>query len=68
MDVNEIIRTVASGFIGTLGFTLLFRSNKNRVIISAVGGALTCAVYVISCFFYEHELMQNLFPALAAFI
>lgn len=66
MDFNEIIRIIASGFIGTFGFTLFFRSNKNRVFISALGGALTCAVYVVSCHFFEHELMQNLFPALAA--
>lgn len=66
MDINEALRLIISGFIGTLGFTLLFRSNKNRVVISALGGALTCAVYVISCHYYEHELMQNLFPAFAA--
>lgn len=66
MDINEMLRLVVSGFIGTLGFTLLFRSNKNRVIISALGGALTCVVYVISVHFFEHELLQNLFPAFAA--
>lgn len=66
MDINEALRLIISGFIGTLGFTLLFRSNKNRVVISALGGALTCVVYVISCHYYEHELMQNLFPAFAA--
>jgi len=66
MDINEILRIVISGLIGTFGFTLLFRSNKNRVIISTIGGALTCLIYVISCFYFEHELMQNLFPALAA--
>lgn len=66
MDINEAIRLVASGFIGTFGFTLVFRSNKNRVIISAIGGAITCLIYVISCSFFEHELMQNLFPAFAA--
>ena len=68
MDMNEALRIIISGFIGTFGFTLLFRSNKKRVIISAIGGALTCAVYVISCQFFDHELMQNLFPALVATI
>lgn len=66
MDMNEAFRIVASGFVGTFGFTLLFRSNKNRVIISSIGGALTCLIYVISCRYFEHELLQNLFPALAA--
>ena len=66
MDINEFIRLIVSGSVGTLGFTLLFRSNKNRVIISVLGGVLTCAVYAVSCYFFEHELLQNLFPALAA--
>lgn len=66
MDLSEGLRIIVSGLIGTFGFTLLFRSNKRRVIISSVGGALTCAVYVVACHFFEHELLQNLFPALAA--
>lgn len=66
MDMNEALRLIISGLIGAFGFTLLFRSNKNRVIISAFGGAITCVVYVISCYFFEHELMQNLFPAFVA--
>lgn len=66
MDFNGALRIIASGLVGTFGFTLLFRSNKNRVIISTIGGAITCLVYVISCQFYDHELMQNLYPALAA--
>lgn len=66
MDFNGALRIIASGLVGTFGFTLLFRSNKNRVVISTIGGAITCLVYVISCQFYDHELMQNLYPALAA--
>ena len=66
MDINEAIRIVVSGLVGTFGFTLLFRSNKNRVVISSLGGALTCLIYVISCRYFEHELLQNLFPALVA--
>lgn len=68
MDLQTFLRLVISGVIGTFGFTLLFRSNKNRVIISTIGGALTCVIYAISCHFYEHEMMQNLFPALFATI
>ena len=66
MDLQEFLRLVVSGFIGTFGFSLLFRSNKNRVVISSLGGALVCAVFAVSCCFFDHELMQNLFPALVA--
>lgn len=66
MDLQTFLRLVISGVIGTFGFTLFFRSNKNRVIISTIGGALTCVIYAISCHYFEHEMMQNLFPALFA--
>lgn len=68
MDLQEFLRLVISGLIGTFGFSLLFRSNKNRVLISTVGGALTCAIYAVSCHFYDHEMVQNIFPALFATI
>lgn len=66
MDINEALRIIISGLIGTFGFTLFFRSNKNRVVISTIGGAITCIIYVISCHFFDHEFLQNIFPALAA--
>lgn len=66
MESQEFFRLVVSGLIGTFGFTLLFRSNKNRVIVSTLGGALTCIVYAVSCHYFQHEMIQNLFPALFA--
>ncbi len=64
--MNETLTTILSGMMGTFGFALLFRSNRKRVIASTLGGAITCIVYVISCMYFETELAQNVFPALAA--
>ncbi|MGN0447171.1 MAG: threonine/serine exporter family protein [Acutalibacteraceae bacterium] len=66
MDIQQALRIILSGMIGTFGFSLLFRSNRNRVIASTIGGVLTCLIYVFSCMCIENELMQNLVPALAA--
>ncbi len=66
MNLQEFLRLVITGFIGTLGFSLLFRSNKNRVVISSLGGALTCVVFAFSSTYFDHELIQNIFPALVA--
>lgn len=66
MDLQEFLRLVISGFIGTFGFSLLFRSNKNRVVVSSLGGAITCIVFAFTSIYFDHELMQNLFPALVA--
>lgn len=66
MDIREAITIILSGMLGTVGFSILFRSDKNRIFCNAVGGALTSLVYVIACHFFSHIVVQNLFPALFA--
>lgn len=64
MDLRETLIVVISGMLGTIGFSILFRSDKKRIFCNAVGGALTCLVYMISCYCFDHIVVQNLFPAL----
>ena len=66
MDYMEIIKIILSGTVGTLGFSLLFKANPKRTFFNAMGGMLTCAVYVVCCEIFDHELLQNFFPALVA--
>ena len=66
MDYIEALKIIVSGAIGTLGFSLLFKSNPKRTVFNALGGMLTCIVYVVCCEVFDHEFMQNFFPALAA--
>ena len=68
MDIREVITIVLSGMLGTIGFSILFRSDKKRIFCNAVGGALTCLVYVIACHYFDHIVVQNFFPALFATI
>ena len=68
MDIREVITIVLSGMLGTIGFSVLFRSDKKRILCNAVGGALTCLVYVIACHFFDHLVVQNFIPALFATI
>ncbi len=66
MLMKEALTIIISGMLGTIGFSILFKSDKKRIFCNAVGGALTCLVYIISCHFFDHILVQNLFPALFA--
>ncbi|MCM1365601.1 MAG: threonine/serine exporter family protein [Faecalibacterium sp.] len=66
MDIKEALTIIISGIVGTTGFALLFRIQHKKIIFAAIGGGLTCVVYVISCVYFSHEFFQNLFPALAA--
>ncbi len=68
MDLRETLIIVISGMLGAVGFSILFRSDKKRIFCNAVGGALTCLVYMISCYCFDHIVVQNLFPALFASI
>ena len=64
MDIREALTIILSGMFGTIGFSILFKSDKKRIFCNAVGGALTCLVYMISCHYFDHLVVQNLFPAL----
>ncbi len=66
MDYIEAIKIILSGTIGTLGFSLLFKSNPQRTLFNTLGGMITCIVYVVCCDLFDHEFLQNFFPALAA--
>ena len=66
MDVKQALIIIVSGMVGTIGFSVLFKSDKKRIFCNALGGGLTCVVYVISCEVFELEFFQNMFPALFA--
>lgn len=66
MEFKQALIIVFSGIIGTLGFALVFRMTKKKIIWAVIGGGLTCVVYALSCSFFSHEFFQNVFPALFA--
>lgn len=66
MQLKEALIIILSGTIGTTGFAMLFRIQPKKIVFAAIGGCLTCVVYVISCRLSANEFFQNLFPALVA--
>ena len=66
MDIKEVITIVLSGMLGTIGFSILFKSDKKRIFCNAIGGALTCLIYVVSCHYFDHIVVQNFLPAIFA--
>lgn len=66
MEVSDIIRIILSGMLGTLGFSIVFKSVKSRIVCCAVGGAIVSAVYVACCINFENVFFQNFIPALIA--
>ena len=65
-DLIYFLKIVLSGTMGTLGFSILFRVNKKRILCNCIGGAITSALYVFCCLFTEDMFWQNFFPALLA--
>ncbi len=68
MDWNEFFRTVIGGMLGTVGFSIIFKSAKSRVLCCAVGGALVCVIYYLCCNSFDNMFFQNFFPAFFATI
>ncbi|MBQ7116662.1 MAG: threonine/serine exporter family protein [Clostridia bacterium] len=66
MDLNEIFTLLISGVIGTVGFSILFKSNKSRVFCCAVGGLLVTAVYLWCVSITDNLFFQNFLPSLFA--
>ena len=66
MDLKETLIIILSGTIGTIGFSILFKSDKKRIFCNAVGGALTCLIYMVACRYFDHIVVQNFLPAIFA--
>lgn len=66
MELKEIITLVISGMLGTLGFSILFRSNKSRVFACVIGGMLVTLVYVGCVCVSDNLFFQNFAPSLFA--
>lgn len=66
METKEIFSLLLSGVIGTLGFSILFKSNKSRVFCCAVGGALVILVYLGCLRLTDNLFIQNFLPSLFA--
>lgn len=68
METADIIRIIFSGMLGTLGFSIIFKSAKSRIICCAIGGAIVSAVYVACCISFDNVFYQNFIPAMIATI
>ncbi len=66
MEVKEIITLVLSAMLGTLGFSIFFRSNKSRVFACVLGGMFVTLVYVGCVSVSDSLFFQNFVPSLFA--
>lgn len=66
METKEILSLLISGVIGTVGFSILFKSNKSRVFCCAVGGALVIFIYAMCAKISDNLFFQNFVPSLFA--
>ena len=63
MTKLEIIQII-SGFVGTLGFTVLFNLRGKRLVFTALGGLLSWTLFVVFSKFIENEPLNYFFVAL----
>lgn len=66
-DLNPWWMTMIASLIGTLGFSIIFNAKYNRLTYLAIGGLLTCGVYLLSKHFFN-TLNYDFLPTLLAAI
>ena len=66
MNMKELLPLLISAVVGTVGFSILFKSNKSRVFCCAVGGLLVTAVYAWCVSVTDNLFFQNFLPSLIA--
>lgn len=67
MTKAELIQII-SGFIGTLGFTVLFNIRGKRLVFTALGGFLSWTLFVIFSKFIQSEPLNYFLVALTVSI
>lgn len=63
MTKTELIQII-SGFVGTLGFTVLFNIRGRRLVFTALGGFLSGTLFVIFSKFIDSEPLNYFIVAL----
>ena len=62
--MSDVIVSLITGALGTLGFSILFYVHPRRLTLATLGGVLTTGVYLLAGYFLGGELLPNLLGAL----
>jgi uncharacterized membrane protein YjjB (DUF3815 family) len=62
--MSDVIVSLITGALGTLGFSILFYVHPRRLTLATLGGVLTTGVYLLAGHFLGGELLPNLLGAL----
>lgn len=64
----EYLEMILTSLLGTLGFAIIFRIKGAHIAWASIGGALTCAVYVLFDFLGAALFLSNFLASLFAVI
>lgn len=62
--MSQELLAVISSFFGSLGFALLYNTRGRRILIPAVGGAISWGIYLLFLQFYNNEYLGFFFVAI----
>lgn len=64
----EYLEMILTSLLGTIGFAIIFRVKGAHIAWASIGGALTCAVYVLFDFLGAALFLSNFLASLFAVI
>lgn len=63
--MNTIIIQLATAFVGSLGFALLFRVKRERLLLASLGGLLAWGVYLLMGLVTDQEVVRYFVASVA---
>lgn len=63
--MNTILIQLATAFVGSLGFALLFRVKRERLLLASLGGLLAWGVYLLMGLATDQEVVRYFVASVA---
>lgn len=63
--MNTILIQLATAFVGSLGFALLFRVKRERLLLASLGGLLAWGVYLLMGLVTDQEVVRYFVASVA---
>lgn len=63
MSTMEIITQIVTAFLGSLGFSVLFNLRRTKLLIAALGGMLSWALFLLLGLWFTSEPLRYFFAA-----
>ncbi len=63
MSISEIVTQIATAFLGSFGFSVLFNLRRTKLLIAALGGMLSWSLFLLLGLWFSGEPIRYFFAS-----